>query len=274
MNDVGRTERGKRKRETESGLTLPRVTSCLLRFCTFAMYTHFMPLCLSRLSHLSLSLVRVFLFLAVVFLLHANLVSQAYSCVVVYLVSPISWFLVAFRRVVRWTREWWSVRSAILLADDAALCRRPWLFSTYVGPLSSLRFSSHSYLWSFRFLIVLFPSAFLGRGSRRFVPYTRPCLLLARGRHPVAFRLYLSGTACLLVAQPLYIKRQGAWYRALCRRGGLTVENEASASYADLSPNQYDVVAPLFTFIPLLRPLSRTLAPFLSASRSLSLLPF
>lgn len=119
--------------------------------------------------------------------------------------------------------------------------------------------------------IVLFLSVFLGGGSRRFVPYTRLCSFLARGRHPVAFRLYLSSTACLLVAQALYIKRQGACYRALCRRGGLTVENEASASYADLSPNQYDVVAPLFTFIPLLRPLSRTLPPFLSTFPSLSL---
>lgn len=41
-------------------------------------------------------------------------------------------------------------------------------------------------------------------------------LARARGRHPVAFRLYLSATGCLcLVAQPLYIKRQGACYSPL-----------------------------------------------------------
>lgn len=119
------------------------------------------------------------------------------------------------------------------------------------------------------FLLWLFPTSTVGRPFIiLFLPVLLylviSCPLFARGRHPVAFRLYLS-TACLLVAQALYIKRQGACYRALCRRGGLTVENEASASYADLSSNQYDVVAPLFTFIPLLRLLSHTLAPFLSS---------
>lgn len=118
--------------------------------------------------------------------------------------------------------------------------------STFCVPASHLSFS---------FLLQLSPTVNLVV----FV-LTRPCPLLTRQRHTVAFRLYLSGTACLLVAQALYIKRQGACYRVLCHRGGLTVENEASASYADLSPNQYDVVAPLFTFIPLLRPLSRALA--------------
>lgn len=125
------------------------------------------------------------------------------------------------------------------------------------------------------FLLWLFPTSIVGRPFIilffSFLLYLIvSCPLLTRGRHPVAFRLYLS-TACLLVAQALYIKRQGACYRALCRRGGLTVENEASASYADLSSNQYDVVAPLFTFIPLLRPLSHTFAPFLFSFCSSSL---
>lgn len=93
------------------------------------------------------------------------------------------------------------------------------------------------------FLLWLFPTSIVGRPFIilffSFLLYLIvSCPLLTRGRHPVAFRLYLS-TACLLVAQALYIKRQGACYRALCRRGGLTVENEASASYADLSSNQY-----------------------------------
>lgn len=125
------------------------------------------------------------------------------------------------------------------------------------------------------FLLWLFPTSIVGRPFiilffSVLLYLIVSCPLLTRGRHPVAFRLYLS-TACLLVAQALYIKRQGACYRALCRRGGLTVENEASASYADLSSNQYDVVAPLFTFIPLLRPLSHTFAPFLSSFCSSSL---
>lgn len=123
------------------------------------------------------------------------------------------------------------------------------------------------------FLLWLFPTSTVGRPFiilffSVLLYLIVSCPLLTRGRHPVAFRLYLS-TACLLVAQALYIKRQGACYRALCRRGGLTVENEASASYTDLSSNQYDVVAPLFTFIPFLRPLSHTLIPFLSSFCSL-----
>lgn len=51
----------------------------------------------------------------------------------------------------------------------------------------------------------------------RFLSLSLPLLLSSgpsrtRGRHPVAFRLYLSATGRPLVAQPLYIKRQGACY--------------------------------------------------------------
>lgn len=52
----------------------------------------------------------------------------------------------------------------------------------------------------------------------------------AFGRHPVAFHLYLSATGRLLVAQPLYIKRQGACYSAppFSRDAGLARRREAT----------------------------------------------
>lgn len=89
-----------------------------------------------------------------------------------------------------------SVVSARVLADDAVghdyalrLCGLfPTPFRFIPGSLSNRR---------------LFGPR-IRRGSRGLVSSR------SRGRHPVAFRLYLSGTACLLVAQPLYIKRQGA----------------------------------------------------------------
>lgn len=96
-------------------------------------------------------------------------------------------------------------------------------------------------------------------------------LARARGRHPVAFRLYLSATGCLcLVAQPLYIKRQGACYSPLPSSranyvGLANVEKRDSIVRirANLLSNRYHVVAPLFTSALRMR------SPFASPSFSI-----
>lgn len=97
-------------------------------------------------------------------------------------------------------------------------------------------------------------------------------LARARGRHPVAFRLYLSATGCLcLVAQPLYIKRQGACYSPLpsSRANYVGLANVARSDSivrirANLLSNRYHVAAPLFTSA-----LLRMRSPFASPSFSI-----
>ena len=100
------------------------VTACHGHVCSvsFRMYTHFVYLVFP----LSLSLSPrscIFLFLAVVFLLHANLnVSREYSCVVVVCVSCLQLVgtVDSISTMSCWTRDWRFARSATLLADDAA----------------------------------------------------------------------------------------------------------------------------------------------------------
>lgn len=101
-------------------------------------------------------------------------------------------------------------------------------------------------------LLLIFPLLFSTRARSSYLSnmhihmsFTVFSIFLSslRGRHSVAFCLYLSATGCLFVAQPLYIKRQGVcyfpplsrvarWFRVVGQTAGIR-------HHMDLLPNRY-----------------------------------